>query len=128
MDLNKSPKIFVVEDSPFYQSMILKILEPISNDIHAYSKGEDCLKELDQNPAIVIMDYRLEGNINGLDTIQRIRNSNTSAFVILFSAEPELKEKENFSSYGAFEYLEKSVDTFPLLKQIIRSHSSGAAY
>ncbi|HVM87554.1 MAG TPA: response regulator [Puia sp.] len=128
MEFKNSPKIFVVEDSPFYQGLILKMLEPISNDVHAYTTGEDCLQDLHKNPSIVIIDYMLEGKINGLDTIQKIRSSNSSAFVVLFSAEPELKKKENFSRYGSFEYLEKSVHTFPLLQQIINSHSSPSVY
>ena len=124
---NKPPKIFVVEDNPFYQNLILKMLESVSNDIDAYTTGENCLEEMYKQPSIIIIDYMLEGEINGLDTIRKIRSMNSSALVILFSTEPELLTKENLSDYGSFEFLEKSVHTFPLLKKIIDNYPANIA-
>lgn len=121
------PKIFVVEDNLFYQNLILKMLESVSDDVHSYTSGENCLEEMYQQPSIVIIDYMLEGKINGLDTIRKIRSINSSALIILFSTEPELRNNKNLSEYGSFEFLEKSVHTFPLLKQMIDRYPTGIA-
>lgn len=127
MFTNKPPRIFVVEDNLFYQNLILKMLESVSDDIHSYTSGESCLEEMYKQPSIVIIDYLLEGEINGLDTIRKIRSINSSALVVLFSTEPGLSTKNNLSDYGSFEFLEKSVHTFPLLKKIIDGRPNNIA-
>jgi CheY-like chemotaxis protein len=119
MALSKSPKIFVVEDNPIYHQLILKALESVSDDIHSYTTGEKCLEELHKGPSVIIMDYMLEGKINGLSAIRKMRRTNPSVYVILFSTEAGLDTEENLLQYGAFDYLKKSVYAFPLLKQMI---------
>jgi len=103
------------------------MLESVSNDVDTYTSGENCLEEMYKQPSIIIIDYMLEGEINGLDTIRKIRSTNSSALIILFSTEPELLTKENLSEYGSFEFLEKSVHTFPLLKEIIDRYPTNIA-
>jgi CheY-like chemotaxis protein len=125
---NKSPKIFIVEDNPMYQQLVIKALEPVSDDIHLFTSAEECLTEMHQDPAVVIMDYMLEGKMNGLAAIRKIRRTNASVYVILFSTDPELDTAENLQLYGAFDYLKKSVYAFPLLKQMIGSSFSQAAF
>jgi CheY-like chemotaxis protein len=119
MASNKQPKIFVVEDNPIYHELIIKALESVTNDIHSYTSGEKCLEELHKGPTVIIMDYMLEGKMNGLSAIRKMRRTNPSVYVILFSTEAGLDTEENLSQYGAFQYLKKSVYAFPLLKQMI---------
>jgi two-component system OmpR family response regulator len=127
LNTDKSLIIFVIEDNPFYQKLILKMLESVCSDVHAYTTGEKCLAELHKAPSIVIIDYMLEGKINGLETIKKIRSTNSSALIILFSTEPELRTHENLSAYGSFEFLEKSVHSLPLLKEMIDNHEASLA-
>ena len=87
MELNQQPVIFVVEDNLIYQSLIAKELESIGGDIHFYTNGEACLNELDKKPSVIVMDYNLEGEMNGLDTLQQVRNTNPDVYVILFSSQ-----------------------------------------
>jgi len=119
MAFSKPPKIFVVEDNPIYHQLIIKALESVSNDIHSYTTGEKCLEELYKEPSVIIMDYMLDGKINGLSAIRKMRRTNPSVYVILFSTEAGLDTEENLSQYGPFVYLKKSVYAFPLLKQMI---------
>jgi CheY-like chemotaxis protein len=123
----KPLKIFIVEDNPIYQQLVIKALEPVSDDIHLFTSAEKCLTEMHQDPAVVIMDYMLEGKMNGLAAIRKIRRTNASVYVILFSTDPELDTAENLQLYGAFDYIKKSVYAFPLLKQMIDSSFSQAA-
>ena len=87
MKSKDEPRIFIVEDNLLYQQLIAKELESLSGDIFFFTKGEQCLKSLDKNPAIVILDFNLEGVINGLDTLQAIRAFNDATYVILFSSQ-----------------------------------------
>jgi CheY-like chemotaxis protein len=117
----KPPKIFVVEDNPIYQELIIKSLESVSDDIHLFLSGETCLEEMRQSPSVIVMDYRLEGKINGLTTIRKIRRTNPHVYVILFSTDAGLDTQQNLQEYGDFDYLKKTIYAFPLLKQMINA-------
>jgi len=86
MELNQEPVIFVVEDNLIYQNLIAKELESVSKNIHFYTNGESCLDELDKGPSVIVMDYNLDGKMNGLDTLQRVRNINPTFMSSFFQA------------------------------------------
>ncbi len=120
---NQQPRIFIVEDNLLYQQLIAKELETISDDIHFYTRGENCIENLDKNPSIIILDYNLEGEMNGLDTLQEIRKFDLSIYVILFSNQKDLNTSENKRQYGSFNFVEKKDQSFRLLKQMVNAGS-----
>jgi two-component system, OmpR family, response regulator len=119
MELSQTPVIFVVEDNVIYQSLIAKELETISNDIHFYTNGESCISELDKRPNVIVLDYNLDGKMNGLDTLQRVRDIDPDIYVILFSSQKGLNTKEVFLQYGAFDFLEKNSLSLRTLRQMV---------
>ncbi|HTQ29122.1 MAG TPA: response regulator [Puia sp.] len=121
METTQQPRIFVVEDNLLYQQLIGKELESLSNEIYYYTTGEACLQDLHKQPSIVVLDYNLDGEINGLDTLQEIRKFNPEIYVILFSSQKNLQTRENIDQYGSFNYLEKRGQSFRLLRQMIKS-------
>jgi len=121
MEIKQQPRIFIVEDNLLYQQLIAKELESFSGEIHFYTKGESCLEELEKNPSIIVLDYELEGEINGLDTMKEIRKYDPSIYVILFSNKKDLNSYENVAHYGSFDFLEKREKSFRLLKQMINA-------
>ena len=119
MEFNKEPVIFVVEDNLIYQNLIAKELESVSRNIHFYTNGESCLDELDKAPAVIVMDYNLEGKLNGLDTLQQVRAINPDIYIILFSSQKGLNTKEVFLKYGSFDFLEKNSLSLSALHQMV---------
>ena len=119
MELNQQPVIFVVEDNLIYQSLIAKELESIGGEIYFYTNGEACLNELDKKPSVIVMDYNLEGEMNGLDTLQQVRNTNPDVYVILFSSQKGLNTKEIFMQYGSFDFLEKNSLSLRTLRKMV---------
>jgi two-component system, OmpR family, response regulator len=119
MELSQTPVIFVVEDNVIYQSLIAKELETISNNIHFYTNGESCISELDKRPNVIVLDYNLDGKMNGLDTLQRVRDIDPDIYVILFSSQKGLNTKEVFLQYGAFDFLEKNSLSLRTLRQMV---------
>jgi CheY-like chemotaxis protein len=120
MKHSAEPRIFIVEDNPIYQQLIAKELESMGGQIHFFTKGEECLKELDLHPAIVVLDYNLEGEMNGLETLEAIRKKDESIFVILFSSQKSVYSRQNIDRYGSFAFLEKKNKSFAKLKQTIQ--------
>jgi len=119
MELHQQPVIFVVEDNLIYQSLIAKELESIGGNIYFYTNGEACLNELDKKPSVIVMDYNLEGEMNGLDTLQQVRNTNPDVYVILFSSQKGLNTKEIFMQYGSFDFLEKNSLSLRALRKMV---------
>lgn len=102
-----------------YQSLIAKELESISQNLHFYTTGESCLGELDKQPAVIVLDYNLDGEMNGLDTLQKVRNINPDVYVILFSSQKGLNTKEIFLQYGSFDFLEKNSLSLRTLRHMV---------
>jgi len=119
MQFNQEPVIFVVEDNLMYQNLIAKELETVSRNIHFYTNGEACLDELDKSPSVIVMDYNLDGKLNGLDTLQQVRNTHPDVYVILFSSQKGLNTKEVFLQYGSFDFLEKNSLSLRTLHQMV---------
>jgi CheY-like chemotaxis protein len=119
MEFTSQPVIFVVEDNLIYQNLIAKELESISQNIHFYTTGEACVNELDKQPTVIVLDYNLDGQMNGLDTLQRVRDYNPQVYVILFSSQKGLNTKEVFLQYGSFDFLEKNSLSLRTLHQMV---------
>jgi two-component system, OmpR family, response regulator len=124
MHLQASPGIFIVEDNLLYQQLIARELEGFGGPLFFYTTGEHCLANICRRPSIVVLDYNLDGEINGLETLEEIRKFDPSIFVILFSSQKEVYSSENQRRYGSFDFLEKKEQSFSLLKQILKAKVS----
>jgi CheY-like chemotaxis protein len=117
---NVQPKICLVEDNPVYQTLILKQLETISQDIQVFSKGENFLSELSGltiQPDLVILDYHLEGVINGYDILKHLKKMPSPPPVIFFSSNLELTITSSILKLGIVEYIEKTIFSLSRLRE-----------
>ena len=120
MHLQASSGIFIVEDNLLYQQLIARELEDFGGPLFFYTTGEHCLANICRRPSIVVLDYNLDGEINGLETLEEIRKFDPSIFVILFSSQKDVYSNENQQRYGSFDFLEKKEQSFTLLKQLLK--------
>ena len=117
MNYEKKLMIFVVEDNPIYQQLIARQLEPLTYSLHLFSSGEDCIAKLKSAaPDMIVMDNSLDGELSGLQTVRRIRETNGELYVLVFSTEPDLDSADNLRLYGNFDYVEKKETAFALLR------------
>jgi len=112
-------KIFVVEDNPVYQTLVLKQLENISQDIHVFSTGENFLAEINHTPDLIILDYNLDGIINGYDVLKELKKLAFTPPVIFFSSNLEISVTSSILKLGVVEYIEKTIFTLTRLKHSI---------
>jgi DNA-binding NtrC family response regulator len=125
MEPSNQPVIFVVEDNIIYQGLIAKELETLSSNLHFYTNGESCISNLGKRPSVIVLDYNLDGQLNGLDTLQRVRDFDPNVYVILFSSQKGLNTKEVFMQYGSFDFLEKNSLSLRTLRQMVDCVTSG---
>ena len=126
MEFKTQPVIFVVEDNVLYQNLIAKELETLSTNLHFYTNGESAVSDLDKRPTVIVLDYNLDGKMNGLDTLQRVRDIDPNVYVILFSSQKGLNTKEVFLQYGTFDFLEKNSLSLRTLRQMVDCVTSGS--
>jgi two-component system, OmpR family, response regulator len=124
MFLNESSGIFIVEDNLIYQQLIARELESFGGQLFFYTTGEHCIVNLCRRPSIVVLDYNLDGEINGLETLEEIRKFDPSIFVVLFSSQKEVHSCENQQRYGSFDFVEKKDHSFSVLKKLLQAKIS----
>ena len=83
-------KIFVVEDDPVYLKMVKYIVE-LNPDhvVETFTTGADCLARLNENPAVITLDYSLP-DMTGEEVLKQIRNYNPEIQVIIVSSQESI--------------------------------------
>jgi len=116
---NAQPKIFIVEDNPVYQTLVLNQLESISSDVHVFSSGENFLLHVDYCPDLIILDYNLDGCINGYEVLKELKKIGFASPVIFFTGNLEPAVASSILKLGVVAYIEKTIFTLPRLKNTI---------
>ena len=126
-----SKKVFIVDDEPLLTEMLSDYLQGQTNgftfDIKTYPTGEACLKELSQNPDIVILDYYLNSRerdaANGIDILKLIKDKNKTLPVIMLSSQKNYTTAAKTIMYGAVHYVIKGQDAFGEIYDLIKANT-----
>jgi len=99
--------IFIVEDNEIYSMMLDYILSKDSiYKFTSFKSGEECLKNLYQNPDVIILDYTLPG-MNGYDTLLEIKKYNPNIHVLILSCNKDKNLAMKLLEAGADDYILK---------------------
>lgn len=110
------PLIFIVDDDPLYHEVYSYNLKRENyQNIMYFKSGEECLEKLELNPDIIILDYEMKG-INGLQTLQKIKEYNPDIKVIMCSGQDDLEIAVNSVKFGAINYIRKNEFTYNKIK------------
>ena len=118
-------KIFVVEDSEWYNRLLVHTLSLNPDfEIKSFFNGKDFLNSLFELPDIVTLDYRLP-DYTGLEVLKRIREENSDVQVILISEQEDIDTVVSLLKMGAYDYISKSDDIKDRLTNTVRNIRSG---
>jgi len=118
-------KIFVVEDSEWYNRLLVHTLSLNPDfEIKSFFNGKDFLNSLHELPDIVTLDYRLP-DFTGLDILKRLREENSDVQVILISEQEDIDTVVNLLKMGAYDYISKSEDIKDRLLNTVRNIRNG---
>ncbi len=117
-------KIFVVEDNEMMAMALEDFLtRETMHEIVLFSTGEDCLKQLRQQPDVVILDYNLNSENkdaqNGMQILEEIKRINKYIHVIMLSSQDAYGTALQTIRKGAEEYVIKDEDAFSKIVAII---------
>ncbi len=111
-------RVLVVDDEEDFQQLLTMRLELRGYDTTSVGTGEQALASLAQRPAdVVVLDVRLPG-MDGIQTLERIRQSHPASQVIMLTgyADPSIIAK--VEARGAFAFMMKPVLIGELLDKI----------
>ena len=109
LNQKNNPTIFIVEDDPFYQEILLNELKNNQfSKVHVFDNGEQCLSNMDLNPDIILLDYNLESNLNGIAVLKQVKASFPDTQVIMLSSQEKMETATNSMKFGAYDYVSKS--------------------
>ena len=117
-------KLFLVDDDAVFLKLLeIEFLQHADFEIETFETGELCIENLSHNPDIIILDYLLDGidktAINGIETLDKIREFNPEIPVIMLSAQDKIEVAVNCMHHKAFDYVVKSETAFLRLQKII---------
>ena len=86
--------------------------------ISTFTDGESCLKKVDEETDIVILDYHMEGK-NGLDVLKSIKSTNPKTEVIMLSSNEDKGVVLETFKVGAKDYIIKGQGAWRQLTSIV---------
>ncbi|MCK4337101.1 MAG: sigma-54-dependent Fis family transcriptional regulator, partial [Candidatus Aminicenantes bacterium] len=102
--------ILIIDDDPLIRKTLSIHLSKEGYDIYLAETGNEGIGAYeDKSPDLVILDIRLP-DIDGLETMQRIKEKDHGATVIIITAYDDMKTTVEAIKLGAFEYLVKPLD------------------
>jgi len=105
-DINER-QVFLVEDDDMHSLMMeYMISNETTAQVRKFSSGEECIKNLNLNPDVVILDYGLPG-ISGIQTLMSIKKYAPDTPVIVVTGNRDKQIAEQFLTAGVYEYTKR---------------------
>jgi two-component system, NtrC family, response regulator AtoC len=103
-----SPKILVVDDEPSMLRYLQTLLEVESYNVDTAASGEVALEKLKQaTPDVVLLDVLMPGGMDGLQTLEQMRERCPQLKVIMLSCVSDTRKVVQAIRLGAQDYLTK---------------------
>lgn len=111
--------VFLVDDDKMFLTSLshqLKTMFRSKTKIQTFSTGEECLKHLNEQPDIIVLDYYLNGQfkdaMNGLEVLKKIMQMDSGTKVIILSAQEKMEVAVDTIKHGAYDYIVKNDNVF----------------
>lgn len=122
---NKIKLFLIDDDAVFLKSLEIEFLHHGDFDIETFGTGELCVANLYKKPDVVILDFHLDGidktAINGIETLDRIKEFDKEIPVIMLSSQDKIEVAVNCMHHKAFDYVIKSETAFVRLQKTIET-------
>jgi two-component system nitrogen regulation response regulator NtrX len=108
-------RVLIVDDEPGIRQALKQVLEYEGMEVRtAGSGGEAITVYPDFRPHLIFLDVKMAG-LDGLETLTRLRDLDSSATIVMISGHGTIATAVEATQRGAFDFLEKPLDTDRLL-------------
>ena len=110
-----SRRILIVDDEQGIRAALGQLLEYEGYEVRTAANAVDGIGEYEKwRPHLVFMDVKMAG-IDGLEALRRLREIDPKAVVVMISGHATIKTAVEATQGGAYEFLEKPLDTDRIL-------------
>src|SRR5919106_1447989 len=111
-------RILVVDDEEGIRKILRQVLEYEGHDVRAAGGGGEAIQlYTETRPDLVFMDVKM-ARMDGLEALDRIREYDPTALVVMISGHGNIETAVEATRRGAYDFLEKPLDTDRLLVTI----------
>lgn len=111
--------VFLVDDDIFQLEIMKQILSSAGiENMQAFESGLSCLEQIHQNPDIIFLDHQMD-EYSGYETLRKIKRYNPNIFVVMVSAQEEIKTAVDSLKHGAFDYIQKDDQLEEKVKNVV---------
>jgi len=122
----KQRLIFIVDDDPLINTLVVKRFTTEGYHVEAFENGEDCLDALNKNPDLIILDYFfVRGNkelMNGMEVFDKIKKVRPEIPVIMLSGQDKGEIVLEFARKGIADYVIKDNNLIDNLNVALKEH------
>lgn len=114
-------RLLVVDDERGIRTALLQVFEYEGHEVRAAEDGREGLRMAEEfNPDVIFLDVKMPG-IDGLDVLGELHAKDPSALVIMISGHGTIDTAVESTRKGAYDFLEKPLDTDRLLVTLRRA-------
>lgn len=124
--VKKTFSVFIVDDDESYLSALgFRLMKESNNEakVFCYTSGEECLRNMDLDPSVIILDYYLDASnpaaMSGLQTLRKIKKINPSVPVVVLSGQSDVNVALEIYGAGAYTYIIKDKHAIQSVEKII---------
>ena len=108
---NNKKLIFIVDDDEIYSSLAANRLSNIDTEVEIFNTGESMLKQISQNPEVIVLDYNLNStDINAMDgkaIMKVLVDQQAKVPIILLSGQKDIETAIDLLKFNASDYISK---------------------
>jgi two-component system nitrogen regulation response regulator NtrX len=120
------PRVLVIDDEPAIRDAVRQVLEYEEMDVRVAGSGGEGLVLFEQfRPHVVLLDVKMAG-LDGLETLTRLKAVDPEATVVMVSGHGTIATAVQATQRGAFDFLEKPLDTDRLLVTLRNAMAHGS--
>ncbi len=114
-------RLMVVDDEKGIREALVQVFEYEGHEVRAAEDGPDALLMAESfHPDVIFLDVKMPG-MDGLDVLARLRTECPGALVVMISGHGTIETAVEATRNGAYDFLEKPLDTDLLLATLGRS-------
>lgn len=121
--MNTEKLIFIVDDDPFINMLVVKRFTSEGYHLEAFGYGEECIGALNKNPDLIILDYYFVNNdhnvMNGMEVFDKIKELKPETPVIMLSGQEKGEIVLELARKGIDDYIIKDSNLIDNLKVAI---------
>lgn len=118
--------IFLVDDEPIQNEMLKDhISSRFRYQLKTYENGEDAIRDLNLNPAMIVLDFHLNSHLpnaqNGVEVLKKIKELKPHTEVIMLSGQDKIEVAVDSMKHGAYDYVIKGETAFSRIENILNN-------